>query len=118
MSEDERRAQLPRHSNTALHSPRPLTEELREIDAIHILHHQIVEPQLLTKVMNGHDVRMIQTREDLRLTLKSCRKAGLDTDLLRQHFHRHKPVEPFLPRLVNRAHATLADHPQPFVIRQ
>ncbi len=118
MGEDERRTQLPGDSDTGLDGPWFPFQQLCEIYAIHVLHHEVVNVQLLAEIVDRHDVRMIQAGQDLRLTLEARGETRLNTDLFGQHFHCDEAIEPFLVCLVNGAHASASDHIKPLELGQ
>ncbi|MEA3210369.1 MAG: hypothetical protein QOE70_3426 [Chthoniobacter sp.] len=93
------------HDRQCLHRRElPRAQELAEIHAINELHEQIEKAICLPKVVHGHDVRVIELRQRLRLPRKALRKLRVLLPLRREQFQRDQPAERFLARLVNDTH--------------
>ena len=61
---------------------------------------------------------MIQLRERPGFAREAPGERGVAADAGRKNFQRHEAVQFLLPRLVNRAHAALADEFQDFELRE
>ena len=61
---------------------------------------------------------MVQLRERLGFAREASGERGVMTDAGRKNFQRHQAVQFLLPRLVNRAHAALADKFKDFELRE
>src|SRR5262249_18454617 len=63
---------------------------------------------MLTDVVHGADVGVIQTRDALRLALEPLQGAGVAGEILREKLDRHLSLEPGVLRFEHLAHAALA----------
>ena len=61
---------------------------------------------------------MIELRQRLGLAGEALGKRGIVADAGRQNFQRDDAVQLFLPRLIDRAHAALADEFEDFELRK
>ncbi len=68
----------------------------------------------LAEVMHGHNVGMVQTRQGAGLAVEPFGKAGIAGDRRWQYLQGNETVQGWLARLVNRAHAALADEAEDF----
>ena len=82
---------------------------LPQAHAIHIFHQQVINPVRLAELEQRHDIGMQQLGQRLRFPGEPFGKRGVAADARRQHFQRDDAVELFLARLIDRAHAALAD---------
>jgi hypothetical protein len=80
-----------------------------EIHAVHELHQEVIEFAGLTKVVNGHDVRMAQPGERTGFAGETFSESGVATRVLGQDLERHQSIEGLLPGFVNGTHAAIAD---------
>ena len=69
---------------------------------------QLLAPIELANIMHGNDVRMIERRRHLRFLLEAA-SARLVSEIGRQKFDSHRPVQPRVPGAVNFAHPTRSD---------
>ncbi len=84
-------------------------QQLAKALPVHVLHHDVVEGAGLAEVVDPDDVLVRQLRERTRLAREPLGEAGLLAELGPQDLERDPAVELLLPRLVDRAHAALAD---------
>ena len=60
-------------------------------------------------VVDRHDRRMLQPRDDLRFAVEARARIRIGDQIRAHHLDRHRPLEPHVPRAEHRAHAALAD---------
>jgi hypothetical protein len=83
--------------------------QLAQVHAIHEFHDEIIELAALTEFINGHNVRVIEPGQRTGLAREPLGESGIAARFGRQNLERDQSVELPLPRLVNHAHAALAD---------
>ena len=71
-----------------------------------------------TKLVQRHNAGMIQLSQRLGFAREASGERGVMADARRKNLQRHQAVQFFLPCLVNRAHAALADEFQDFELRE
>ena len=89
-----------------------------QVEPVHKLHEQEIESPGLPEVVNGDDVRVVQSREGLRLPRETLGKLGVAHALGRQKLERHEPVQGFLARFVHDTHAAPPQAFQDFKLRK
>ena len=99
-----------RQPSRALHLP--------QVHAVDELHQQVVQAARLAEVVDGDDVRVLKAREGARLAREALGEARVARDGGRQNLERDQSVEPRLPRLVDGAHAALADQFEDLELRK
>ena len=93
-------------------------QQVPQRHAIDELHQEVVKTIGLAEIVNGHDVRMVQTRQRARLAREPLGERWVPAGLGGQNLHGHQAVELLLPGLIHRAHAALADEAQDFQLRE
>ncbi len=83
-------------------------QELPQIHPIHKLHEQVVVPTALAKVIDIHDVRMIERRQCPGLFLKMRGKLCIPRPLRSQQLQSHQSIQGLLAGLVHHPHAAPA----------
>ena len=79
---------------------------------------QVMQRARLAEVIDRHDVRMIQSRQGPRLALEPFGETGAAGHCGRQYFQRHQAIQRRLARLIDRAHAALADEAENLELRK
>jgi len=79
---------LPRDAQSFFHRERTLQQSLRQCLSRDQLHHQVVQSFGLLEAVDGGDVRMIERRERLRLTLETSETFFVARECLGQDFDR------------------------------
>ena len=93
-------------------------EQLPQVHAVHEFHEEIKQAVRPAEFVNRHDAGMIELRQRLGFAGEAFGKRGVVADAGRQNFQRDDAVQFLLPRLVNRAHAALADEFEDFELRK
>ena len=93
---------------------RPALLDLPQVPAIHVFHHQVVQRARLPEIMHRDDVRMVQARQGAGFAVEPLGKARVAGRGRRQDLQRHQPVQAGLARLIDGAHAALADELKDF----
>ena len=75
---------------------------------VNVFRYEILAPLELPDVMHCHNVRMIQRRGHLRLTLESPAR-GCIREIVGEDLHGHRSIELGVERPVDSTHATLAE---------
>ena len=75
---------------------------------LHVLHGKPVDAVCLTRRIHLHQIWVIKSRGGDRFVVKTLNVLGLGCERGLQSLDRHQPPKIRLPRLVNRAHASLA----------
>ena len=100
-----KRVTNPRHDGERLLGFHPaFAHHLPQRQAVHEFHEQIEKPVGLAEIVNGHNVRMIQSRERLGFAQKAFSEPRLSLLLRRQDFQGDNAVQLWLAGLVNHAH--------------
>ncbi len=85
---------------------RPATDAMLQRHAIEELHGDERLALFIPDVVDGADVRMVQRRSCLRLTLKTRQRLRVLGDLFRQEFEGDKTMETGVFGLVDHPHTT------------
>jgi len=72
---------------------------------------------VFSDVINGANVRMVQRRSCLRLTLESGECLRVSSDLIWQELQGHEAMQPDVLRLVHHAHPAPAEFLDDAVVR-
>ncbi len=88
--------------------------DLPQIAAVHEFHYEVVQGARLAEVMHRDDVRMVQARQGAGFAVEPLGKARVARGGGRQDLQRHQPVQIWLARLIDGAHAALADELKDF----
>ena len=80
-------------------------EQVVEVDALHVLHHDEHRAALLHEVVHVQDVLVLQRRHEVRFTFKALREAGVDGDAWLQRLDRDGAAQGLLDGLVDDGHA-------------
>ncbi len=83
--------------------------------AFQIFHHQEVDAVLLPYVVQGTDMRMIQTGDRPRLPLEALPGLRALGHVRRQNFDRHRAVQSRVPGAVDLSHPACPDRGDDFV---
>src|SRR5262249_42738567 len=89
-----------------------------QVGAVYIFHDEVVVPARFAEVVDRDDVRVLQARQRAGFTDKTLGEGRVVAGLVRQDLQGHEAVELDLPRLVDRAHAAVADQPDDFELRE
>ncbi len=82
---------------------------------LHITHHQVQAFIFLTKIIEGHNGRMLQRGNRLRLPLEPFADLWVLGQVFIQHLHRHLPPHPRITRQVNGRHPPARNFGQNFI---
>src|SRR5271156_1466826 len=74
-------------------------------------------PVFLADIVDGADVRMIQSRSSLGFALKAAESLGIFGDFVGEEFERHKAAQSYVFSFVDDAHASAADFFNDAVVR-
>ena len=77
--------------------------------ALDVLHHDEVDTVLLTHIVEGADVRVVQLRDRLGFAIEAGFALGAFGEVLGEDFDRHRPVEARVLGFVDLAHAPGSD---------
>src|ERR1700680_5055581 len=77
----------------------------RERLTLEIFHDQVGGAVLLSNVIQGADVRMVQSRYGACFALQALAKVGAACPLRSYQFDRYRAAQPQIPRAVNLSHA-------------
>ncbi len=107
-------AQTPRHLHGDLTSisaaQRPhAAQQLRQINALDVLHRQEVMPLVLAGVGGPHHVRVVELTDGLHFDIKPPHEARLAAASERQQLKRHDALQIDVKRLIDCPHAAPAD---------
>src|SRR5262249_32091717 len=94
---------------------RPARQFLRKRVALEVLHHEVRGAILLPDVVERADTRMIQLRDDARLTVEPLAELRIAGERLREDLDRDSAVEARVARLVHLPHAARAERREDFV---
>src|SRR5947209_2024 len=78
--------------------------------AFQVLHRNEREATIFTDVVDRADIRMVERRCRLRLSLKSRQRLRISTNFVRQELQRNEAVQARVLRLIDDAHAAAAQH--------
>ncbi len=92
-----------------LERQRALGQAIGKRLALEQLHHQVLDAVRVADVVQRADVRVRQLRNRLRFPLEPLPDLRRRRQVLRQHLHRDRPLQPRVLRLVNLAHPASAD---------
>src|SRR6185436_498891 len=88
---------------------RTLLETRGERLAFKVLDDEICDALLVTDVEKRADVRMIQRRDEARLTIEAFAQRGIACELRRQDLDRDRSIEPRITGAIHLAHTARAD---------
>jgi hypothetical protein len=100
---------LRRHPERLLQRQRPLLQTLRQRLACQVLHHQERRALMLAHVIQRADVRVIQSGDGFRFSLKPRTALRVGADVGREELDGNAAVEARVAGLVYLAHAARAD---------
>src|SRR5262249_20299635 len=92
--------------------------ELAQVEAVHILHEEVVHAADLAEIVHGDNLRMADACQGAGFAHEALRKGGVLPGERRQDLERDQSVKLDLPGLVNRAHSTLAEKLYDFELRK
>ena len=84
-------------------------QELIEALAFNQRHAEVIEPLIISRFMEFHDIGVVQIRGRLRLVTESPHLLRRGKISGSNHLQGHQPVEAPLPRLVDNAHSSFAE---------
>jgi len=114
--EGERLAHLDQHvEHTARRDRAAPAHDLFQCVAVDELHRDVVTAVLLARVVDGHDVRMIELRGALGLAKEVLERLRILLQCVGQHLVRDEPVENGVLRLVDDAHSAAPEFPDDLV---
>ena len=111
----QRLGDLPRDLDGVADRQRPARHASRERLAFEILHDEVVEIVLVTDVIDPADVRMLETRDRLRLAIESLAALGAHGGAAEDNFDRDRSIQPEILRTVDLAHSASAQRFDDFV---
>ena len=94
----------------------PVANQPGQIGTVHEIHYKIMLVSVQPHLMNGGNVRMLQTTRGRSLGAEPADLIGGGQGPKKNHFYRHQSVQTNLPRLVNHAHTAASDFLQKLVI--
>src|SRR5262249_16841477 len=94
---------------------RAFLKTIRQRGAFDEFHYQVVNAVLVTDVIEGTDVRMIQARHRSSLTFESLMELGVCREVIWQDFDRHRPIETSVTRAIDFSHPARAERGEDFV---
>ncbi|GBC87664.1 hypothetical protein HRbin12_01681 [bacterium HR12] len=97
---------------------RPLSQRVLQAPAAEEAHDQERGVRLSPVVVQGHDVRVLQARDPLRLVLEAADEVGLVRQLDVDRLHRDLPLDLWLDRPVHDAERALPHLPEQSVAAQ
>ena len=100
----ERLGYLTRQLTSFLHRDWPPLQAGRKVFSFHELEHEKRADLRFLEPVNRSDMRVIQRRQNLRLTPKAREPLGTFRDLSGKHFDRHLPAKLRIPRPIDFAH--------------
>ena len=108
-----------RHDRQGLARGQPArADRLPQVDAIDVLHHQPADFAGLAKIVDGHDVGVIEPGQSAGLAGKPLGKGRVFGRFRRDHLQGHDPVEILLPGLIYGSHAAAAQEFHNFELRK
>ncbi len=93
-------------------------DERRQIAPLDEFHHQEMRSGDFAGVLCGDDVRMMQLPCGPHLALEPRQRLLRCHAARRQDFQRHEPIQPRMPRFVDRAHPAGAEFRQQFILAE
>ena len=84
----------------------------------HIVHREEVLAVVFADLVDGHNVRMLQTRNGLGFGLKAFDFGGSGQQARLDHLQRHRSVQADLARLVHHPHAATSEQLEQFVVAE
>ncbi len=82
-----------------------LLDEMLQRLAFEMLHRDKSAAIFLTNIMNGTDVRMVQSGRSLSLSLETGKRMRVSRNIVRQEFQGNKAIKARVLGLINDAHA-------------
>src|ERR1019366_7925674 len=86
-----------------------IEEQLPQIYAVDIFHHEVVQAARLAELVEGDDAGMVELRERLGFASKTFGEGRVAADAGRENFERHEAVQFWLPALGNGTRVAFAD---------
>ena len=80
-----------------------------------VLHHEKVNAVVMTHVMNGADVLVIERGDRARFSIESGAGRGISTDIRGQHLYGHGAVEATVARAIHLTHTACPERGDDFV---
>ena len=96
----------------------PFGQQLSQVGAVHVLHHDPRQVPVLIEVVHRHDARMGQAGERLGLAHEALLPARDRARRWEEDLDRHPPIQPRLPRGEHGAHASPPQAPEQLVAGQ
>ena len=97
---------------------RPAGKQLPQVHPVHELHQEIEKPVRLAELEQCDDARMHQPGQRLGFPGEAFGKGGVIPAARGQDFQGDHPVELLLPRLIDRAHAAVANQFENIELRE
>src|ERR1035437_515540 len=95
-----------------------IDEQLSQVYAVHIFHHEEMHAARLAELVEGDDTGMVELRERLGFASKTFGKGRVAADAGRENFERDEAIQSWLPGLVDGTHAALANEFKDFQLRK
>jgi hypothetical protein len=111
----ERIGDLDRVLKRLFERERAFRESIGKRLTVDVLHHEVVGLIVMPDIVNRADMRMIQRRNDLRLTLEALLKRWIGGEMCRENFDRDGSIQAMVDRFIDLAHAAAADQRNDFV---
>ena len=89
-----------------------------KIHAIDVFHQKVKEAIFPPKLVQGHNVAMVEPSQRLRFPRKPIGKGPIMIDGRRKDLERHDPIQRKLARLVNGPHSSTTEQFQYFKFRE
>ena len=100
---------LHREGERLMERERPLLQTVGEALARNELHDEVVDPVLVSHVVESADVRVVELRESFRLPLEALAPLGARGEVLAQYLDRDRSIEPRIAGLVDLPHPARSD---------
>jgi hypothetical protein len=114
----QRLGDLPGHLQGLVEAQASGRDPLAERRPLHELQDQRLDALQLLQPVDGSDVRVVETGQDLRFALEARHPLGIRGERLRKHLQRYRALKLGIQRPVDFAHATFAEFGFDLVVRK
>jgi hypothetical protein len=118
MSRRQRIGNLDRAGQRVFESRARTSDQTRQRLTRHVLHRDEVHPLVLTDVVDGDDVRMIQARSGPCFLDEALAAFVIQGSLPAQHFHCYGPTQARIDCSIDHAHPAFAERLEKLVVRE
>ena len=84
-------------------------DPVRQRRTVHQFHHERMGPARIFEAVDPRDMRMVQRRKNLGLSVETGKPLRISRDEVRQNFERHVTIELRVPRAIDLAHTARAE---------